>query len=55
MFIFDVGQNNEAPALHQLLRDWWADLWTRLRGDAEPRAVIDETTDGRERPESLIL
>ena len=55
MFIFDVEQNNEAPALHQLLRDWWADLWTWLRGSPAPENPADETLNDREPSESLIL
>lgn len=55
MFIFDVEQNNEAPALHQLLRDWWVDLWTWLRRNTTPQSRADEATDDREHSESLIL
>lgn len=55
MFILDVEQNNEAPAMHQLLRDWWADLWTWLRRSAKPETQASETTNDRDHSDSLIL
>jgi len=55
MFILDVEQSSESPALHQLFQDWWADLWTWLRRSARPQSPTSETTDDREHSESLIL
>ena len=52
MFVLDVEQTDESPALDQILREWWANLKARLGGRTEPQVQKNEN----ERDErSLIL
>ncbi|MFN2168839.1 MAG: hypothetical protein ACK2U9_21610 [Anaerolineae bacterium] len=55
MFILDIEQDNNAPTLDQLLRDWWASLKAGLRRRFAHESLTDEITTNQDYPESLIL
>jgi hypothetical protein len=55
MFILELEQTNEAPALDQILQKWWAKLKARFGGRTEPEAQSKENERDRERSKSLIL